>query len=151
MKIMAIDPGPVQSAWVLWDGQAILQHGIQPNDDIIPLLARNHDVLAIEWIESYGMPVGKEVFCTCLWVGRFVHASWIVGKPYELIPRKEVKLHLCNNLRAKDANVRQALIDKVGPQGTKKQPGPTYGIKADCWAALGLALTAYHQELNGAF
>jgi hypothetical protein len=45
-------------------------------------------------------------------------------------------------MRAKDANIRQALIDKIGPQGTKAQPGPTYGIKSHSWAALAVAVYA---------
>lgn len=157
MRVLAIDPGPIDSAWVIWDGSMILDHGKCPNGEIISLLSDRDEfsdpahVVAIEMIASYGMPVGREVFETCVWIGRFQQTAENRGMPVELIPRREVKLHLCNSVRAKDANVRQALLDKVGPQGTKKQPGPTYGIKADCWAALGLALTAYHQELHGAF
>ena len=94
--------------------------------------------MAMEQIRGYGMIVGAEVFDTCFWSGRFVEA-WS-GK-FDLIPRRDVKLHLCGSSRAKDSNVRQAVIDRVGPQGTKKAPGPTYGIKADEWAALALALT----------
>ena len=41
------------------------------------------------------------------------------------VKRSAVKLHQCGSNRAKDANVRQALIDKMGPPGTKKAPGPT--------------------------
>jgi hypothetical protein len=60
----------------------------------------------------------------------------------ELIYRKDIKLFLCGTMRAKDANIRQALIDKIGPQGTKAQPGPTYGIKSHSWAALAVAVYA---------
>lgn len=152
MKILAIDPGSTESALVLWDGSQILDHRKEPNEDIIShIILLKYDVLAIEAIASYGMPVGKEVFDTCIWTGRYIQTAVNHQRPYELIPRREVKLHLCNSVRAKDANVRQALIDRVGPQGKKAIPGPTYGIKADEWAALGLALTAYHQEIAGAF
>jgi hypothetical protein len=132
-------------------------HGINDNERVIAVIRDHEDfasrvqLVAIEWIQSYGMAVGQTVFNTCLWCGRFQQVAIDGGFPVELIPRKEVKLHLCNSLRAKDANVRQALIDKVGPQGKKACPGPTYGIKADEWAALGLAVTALHQELAGAF
>ncbi len=99
--------------------------------------------LAIEMIASYGMPVGKEIFETCVWIGRFVQA-W--GGPFTQVYRRDVKLHLCGQPRAKDANIRAALIDKFGPGkgkaiGTKKSPGPLYGMTADCWAALGVAVT----------
>jgi hypothetical protein len=42
-------------------------------------------------------------------------------------------------MRAKDANIRQALIDKLGAVGTKKAPGPLYGISGHLWAALAVA------------
>ena len=44
--------------------------------------------------------------------------------------------------------MRQALLDRVGPRGTAKAPGPTYGLKADEWAALGVAVTA-HRLIHG--
>lgn len=157
MRILAIDPGSEQSAWVIWDGTKIVDHGKCSNGEIISLLSDREDfsdpchIVAIEMIASYGMPVGREVFETCVWIGRFQQTAENRGMPVKLIPRREVKLHLCNSVRAKDANVRQALIDKVGPRGKKASPGPTYGIKADEWAALGLAVTALHQEICGAF
>jgi hypothetical protein len=94
-------------------------------------------------IACYGMPVGAEVFETCVWIGRFLQ-RW--EGPYSLVYRREVKLHLCDSARAKDANVRQALIDRFGPGkqkaiGLKASPGPLFQIKADLWAALGVAVT----------
>jgi len=97
--------------------------------------------LAIEMIASYGMAVGREVFETCVWIGRFIEA-WHSPDDVRLIYRKDVKMYLCGTPRAKDANIRQALIDLLGPQGTKKQPGPTYGVKSHAWAALAVAVTA---------
>jgi len=47
---------------------------------------------------------------------------------------------LCGSVRAKDSNIRQALIDRVGPQGKKHSPGPTYGLAKHDWAALAIAI-----------
>jgi hypothetical protein len=101
-------------------------------------------LLAVEMIASYGMPVGREVFETCLWIGRFIEA-W--GRQYQLIYRKDVKIFHCESVRATDANIRASLIDRFGPGkvkaiGTKKAPGPLYGIKGDEWSALAVALKA---------
>ncbi len=97
---------------------------------------------AIEMIASYGMPVGKETFETCLWIGRFIGAwEGIHGKEPALLCRKDIKMHLCGTMKAKDGNIRQALLDRWGPQGTKKAPGPTYGISSHTWAALAVATT----------
>jgi len=65
-----------------------------------------------------------------------------------------VKMHLCGQARAKDANIRQALIDRFGGAaaiGRKAAPGPLYGISGDVWQALGLAVTWWdrrEQEAN---
>jgi hypothetical protein len=142
MRVLAIDPGPVESAYVRLECGEITASGKLPNEVLLFCLAPA-DVLAIEMIASYGMPVGAEVFQTCVWVGRFVE-TW-APKPHRLIYRKDVKLHLCNSPRANDATVRQALIDRFGGKekaiGTKRSQGPLYGVKGDVWQALAVAVT----------
>jgi hypothetical protein len=139
MRIVAIDPGTTQSAFVVFDGE-VIEAGILLNEDLRERLLLNHfgsaDVCAIEMVESYGMAVGREVFQTCVWIGRFHECSRV---PVRYVPRKEIKLHLCGTHRAKDANIRQALIDKYGAPGTKKAPGKTFGITSHLWAALAIA------------
>jgi len=61
-----------------------------------------------------------------------------------MLPRRAVKLALCGDSRAKDANIRQALIDRFGGSaaiGRKTAPGPLYGISRDVWSALAIAVT----------
>ena len=59
--------------------------------------------------------------------------------------RQEVKLHLCNSARAKDANIRQALIDRFGGKDKaigRKTPAAIktrrqfwqHNSKAMCWS-----------------
>jgi hypothetical protein len=91
-------------------------------------------------IASYGMAVGREVFETCVWIGRFIQARQPMQ--HELIYRRDVKIHLCGSPRAKDANIRQSLLDKFGEVGTKKNPGPLFGVKSHVWSALAVAVTA---------
>lgn len=139
-RILAIDPGTTQSAYVLWDGVAIHAKGIVPNHDLRALLVSRDlmpfDLVAVEMIACYGMPVGRETFETCLWIGRFMERA---GAPVRLVFRKDVKLHLCGSPRAKDGNIRQALIDKHGSPGTAKARGKLYGITSHLWAALAVA------------
>jgi len=73
-------------------------------------------------IASYGMAVGKEVFETCVWIGRFIEIARLRNIEVEYIYRKEEKMNLCNSMKAKDSNIRQALIDRFGEVGTKKNP-----------------------------
>lgn len=153
MLILAIDPGTTQSGWVEYDAEShrILDSGVLPNDEMLANLERpsRADRLSIEMIASYGMAVGREVFETCVWIGRFQQA-WHTPDDVQLVYRRDVKLHLCGTSKAKDANIRQAVIDlfpRVGggktPQiGTKAQPGPLYGVTSHAWPALAVAITA---------
>ena len=141
--ILAIDPGTTQSAFCWYERGATPKAGILSNDEMISVITDcGYPTLnvVIEMIASYGMAVGKEVFETVRWVGRFQQAH-IYPEQVNFVYRKEVKMHLCHSMKAKDANIRQALIDKIGPQGTKKAPGPTYGLAKDMWAALAVAVT----------
>ena len=160
MIILAIDPGPERSGWVCYDrnSKELLAKGLFENYELLSLVRRadKSTHCAIEMIasSSYGMAVGASVFATCRWVKRFEEA-WEPGPPRgddayrrlaALVYRRDVKMHLCGSPRAKDANVRQALMDRYGSTrqkaiGTKKNPGPLYGVKKDIWAALGVAIT----------
>lgn len=145
MRILAIDPGTDESGWVILDGVRVISSGVSLNDEMLHQVKiegySDIDLLAVEMIASYGMAVGREVFETCVWIGRFQQA-WRSPDDVKLIYRRDVKLHLCGTTKAKDANVRQALIDLLGPQGKKSTPGPTYGVKSHAWAALGVGVTA---------
>lgn len=138
--ILAIDPGPEQSGLVGWEDGRVLDATIIDNYSARDFVRRrpwSYDVLAIEMIASYGMAVGKEVFETVFWIGRFYECT---DKPVRRVLRRDIKLHLCQSARAKDANIRQALIDRFGPVGTKRNPGKLYGIKGHLWAALAVAV-----------
>jgi hypothetical protein len=146
--LLAIDPGPTESAWVLYDDvfRIPLRWAKEPNGVLrqaLPAAER----LAIEMIASYGMPVGAEVFETCVWIGRLVERHLEFGGGFKFVYRRDVKLHLCHDSRARDANVRQALIDRYGGQGKaigskKLGTGPLHGIAGDVWSALAVAVTA---------
>ena len=152
--ILAIDPGPTQSAWVEYENGKPEAFGIYENAYVLDLI--RHTVartLAVETIASYGMPVGADVFETCVWTGRFLQRWYDAERAHLLrdrtlrIYRRDVKLHLCASARAKDANVRQALIDRYGPGkekaiGRKASPGPLYGVSSHVWSALAVAVTA---------
>lgn len=159
MNILALDPGTTQTGFVVFVDGRVTQAGVLDNDEMLGKIGlEDADLLACEMIASYGMPVGREVFETCVWIGRFIQqwemssdvSSTIGGRPHKLIYRKDVKLHLTGSVRAKDGNIRQALIDKLGPQGTKKAPGPTYGVKSHAWPALAVAVYANDMESKNA-
>lgn len=99
------------------------------------------DAIACEHLECFGMAVGKETFETGYWIGEFRALSALSGIQFHRVYRSQVKMCLCGNRKAKDGNIRQALIDSIGPQGKKKTPGPTYGVHDHLWSALAVAVT----------
>jgi len=166
-RILAIDPGPLESAyvWAATGTDYCLPPGAPPllgfeklsNERLLPMLRElsigprcetEGLTVVIERVESYGMAVGESVFETVRWSGRFEEAAAVMQISVEYVPRREVKLALCGTSQAKDANVRQALIDRYGgvggraaAVGLKKTPGPLYGVAADVWSALAVAVT----------
>lgn len=154
MIILAIDPGTTESAYTLYEKGNIIATEKIENHLMFPVLQNSkYDVLAIETVASYGMAVGQTTFTTCIWAGRFIQAAVFSKKPFVTIFRKQVKLFLCGSLRAKDSNVRQVIIDRYPPTGggkkpqigTKKQPGPLFGVANDMWQSLAVAIT-YDEE-----
>ena len=141
-SIIAIDPGDQVSAYLVWDGKQIYEKGIIDNQQLCGTIRSHTTKTVIEMVASYGMPVGKTVFETCVWIGRFIECSF----SYDLIYRKDIKMHICNSMRAKDSNIRQALIDRFGPPGVKKDPGLTYGLKKDLWSAFAVAVTWWDEN-----
>ena len=150
VSILAIDPGNTESAFALIDAETRKPIRVDkiPNGKLRAGLMTDLDgidVVAIEMIASYGMPVGREVFETCVWIGRFYERS-PARADVELVYRRDVKLHHCGSAKAKDANITQALIDRFAygvpnrGKGTKAQPGWFHGFRADIWQAYALAV-----------
>lgn len=158
-RLLSIDPGNAESGWCVIDTATCepLQFGKTENHKLLNLARtiNDHpstviDRAVIEMVGHYGtgMPAGKDVFETCVWIGRFAEALDRDGTTAELVKRGPVKLHHCGSSRAKDSNITQALVDRFAPgqpnhgKGTKASPGFFYGFKADVWAAYALAVYA---------
>lgn len=141
--MIAIDPGPTESAYVVFMGGEVVQADKIQNEDMLHgLLATSQKLLVIEQVASYGMAVGAEVFETVYWSGRFAQA--FPGR-VERLKRIDVKMALCHQTRGvNDSVIRQRLIDLWGGKekaiGKKKTPGPLYGLKGDTWQALAVAV-----------
>lgn len=142
--IIAIDPGPKTSGVVRWQaGQLISADAEVDNDKLLSSLRHcrlDECRFVCEWIQAMGMAVGAEVFETCRFIGRIQEIIESRSMTLELITRPTVKTRICGTPRAKDPNVRQALIDMLGPVGTKKAPGPLFGVSKHAWSALAVAI-----------
>ena len=77
MNILAIDPGNIESAYVLMnDSYEIFQFGKIGNENMFEIIEETMpDKVVIEMVASYGMAVGESVFETVFWIGRFYEAS----------------------------------------------------------------------------
>ena len=158
-RMFAIDPGNRQSAYCVIDMDTLrpLEFGKVDNNELMKKIRFTPDKVwkcaVIEMVASYGMPVGREVFDTVLWIGRFCETISI-RCPVRLLCRIEEKRHICHNTRANDATIRRALIDRFAQhdlkngRGTKGNPDFFYGFKADIWAAYAVGLTAIENHDN---
>lgn len=173
--ILAIDPGNNFSGWVLMDadtyrpvrfgkdenglllGMILFMGKEQPpkEDGLVFDLLPAVDHVVIEMVASYGMPVGREVFETCVAIGKFELAANLAGVDTAFVYRREEKLAICHSPRANDATIRQALVDRFADgasnhgKGTKKEPGFFYGFKADIWQAFAVGV-AYLDKIQEA-
>lgn len=156
--LLAIDPGTTQSGWVIFEDGRVSSSDVSDNDAVLKIVrcwSRDDDV-AIEMIAGMGMAVGQTTFDTCVWIGRFQQA-YARPEAVRFVRRHAVKLHLCGNSRAKDSNIRQALLDmfpatgggKVPQIGVKSNPGPLYGVTSHAWSALAVAVTALDSMTDG--
>lgn len=148
--VMAIDPGNIESAYCTINKETLepLRFAKVENKELAKILKLGsalYNEFAVERIQSYGMAVGKSTFQTCEWTGRFVQIASDVGVPISYVHRKDEKLHICGDSRAKDTNIRMALIDRFAKtangKGSKKSPDFFYGFKADIWAAYACGIT----------
>ena len=162
--ILGVDPGTTKTAYAVYDSDTkkILEFGRIANAEFLDKVGSRHfptqygcGHMAIEMMASMGMAVGQSTFETAVWIGRFVQA-WLHVSPmhsYEFVYRADEKLHLCGNPRAKDPNIRQAIMDRYGSTrelaiGKKQSPGPLFGISDDVWSALAIAITASELALE---
>ena len=173
MRLLCIDPGPVKSGWVFLANGIPDDFGWHDNETMQQSIRMwEYDQLLIEDVSHMGMAVGRDVFETVRWSGRFDPNCTA-----KFIDRKKIKLALCGNPRAKDPHIRQAIIDRYGGDsvaiGAKKcpackgkgwrgrgrpectecagsgweaPPGVLHGISGHSWSALAVGLTYLDME-----
>ena len=161
-KILAIDPGSEQSAYVMWDterhdfvidggigdeaGLPIDEKAILPNEEMHNVVSRaiiniGIELIAIEMIQSYGHAVGRSTFQTILFIGSIMQAA---GYEMAVVPTViPVRLYARTTIKGAlggcktDADVRQAIRQRYGEarKGEKLE-----GVVKDIWSALALAI-----------
>ena len=142
-SVFGIDPGPVESAYaVVSPDQRVLHAEKVPNDSLIERIREappGH--VAIESIQSFGMPVGRSTFDTCYTIGRLIQVCIDLEIPFTLYPRPEYTRRICGVGKVNDAVLRQALLLRFG--GDKKGEA-LHALKGSTDKRSAFAVAAYH-------
>lgn len=163
-RILAIDPGSTESAWLLLVNGRPVQFGKVPNVElrdmlrwdlgheptVTPVEVLCPDVVVIESMAARGEKLWTQTIETLVWAGQFIEAARPL--PVERLTREAVKRHLCpvnpdapRKGAATDGDVWASLVERFGggpdvAVGRKAAPGPLYGIHSDVRAALAVAI-----------
>lgn len=143
MRILAIDPGPQQSAFVCWDTKTHDFFGPRMGLDFWESwTAAKIDpevigLLAIEFPQSYGITAGLSVFSTCFEAGKIcqlLNGNHLFTGVTKLFGRPSIKGQIGGR---SDSEVNASLRMRFGDakKGCKLE-----GVKKDIWAALALAV-----------
>ncbi len=172
MKLLAIDPGTTQSAYVLLNADyQILSADKVDNALMVALIAEMPEItdIVIEDMEprytsgdrsAAGAVMGTSTIQTLKWMGVFtwqaalrgLAVGWVFRRDERsaIIPTKKNGLPpLPKGAPAHaDGQIRAALIqrfarhDKVNGKGTKANPDTFYGFRGDMWQAMAVGVTA---------
>lgn len=143
VNVVGIDPGTYESAAVkirfnnlsceisdliYADNTAVLEK--------LKDMTHDCDLVTIEMISSRGAPVGKSVFLTCLWIGRFMeHVANL--QSIHFLSRPEVNYLMCGRRTVSDSIIRNKLINTYAEKFNDTQR--LRDIKYDLWLALAAA------------
>lgn len=149
--ILSLDPGNELTGYVLADSETRkpIEFGKIPNRELANMMIQGtlkFDEFVTERMESMGTLIGRTVLEACEWIGRFSQIAEFLGCEVNFVYRHEEKINICGDSRAKDANIRRALIDRFAKtsngKGTIKQPDFFWGFRSDIWSAYAV-LTCY--------
>lgn len=149
MRYIGVDPGPTESGVAVWMDGKLGLHAVMPNGELLSRLRSvaltamaTETKLVVEMVAMAGF-AGATVYQTCVTIGRLEEA-WTAMRPlpYRRLFRKTVVAELTGSGKFGDPDVRKALVERIGTVGTKKAPGPLFGMAKHMWSALALAVVA---------
>lgn len=149
--VIGIDPGPKDHAAVmLHNGRAAIVESLDHRELAISFgtLGIHTVTVAFEQFAPFGSSLDDGSLRTIFETGKLVAQLQRLGSIRCVgLRRQQVKRYLVGRSACGDPQVRGSLIERFGPTkelavGTKKAPGPLYGISGHHWAALAVAVTA---------
>lgn len=144
IRVLALDVGTTETGACLieYPSYRPVDFGKLDNEELMNIVGNgNYDILVYEEFQCYGMPIGQSTIKSITWNGRYIQKALDLGKTVDFVYRKDEKINLCKTMKAKDSNIRQALIDRFGDVGNKQAPGFFYGFKKDIWSAYAVGVT----------
>lgn len=165
-RLLAIDPGPETCGVVrlrltagrppeveLADNWAPVVEALRKIEELIPC-----DIVAVEWLVSYGSCVGASVLDTARVVGRIEDRASQKGIRFcsNGLTRPEIGLKLAGQRGARPAQIKEAcrqiyrdagILAGSGAdrtRGVKADPGPLYAVRGEhAWSALAVGLAIW--------
>lgn len=143
VRWLALDPGTTHTGWVIYDPEeeTLLEAGWEENSLVLWRIDNMgfHDRIVIESFAAQGMPLGDSSLETLRWEGRFTERAKASRQiDVDRITRREVKLIICGSSRAKDSNIRAAMVDRFAMawtsigngMGVKSNPSPLAKLRS---------------------
>ena len=171
MQILAIDPGTTRTAYcMMTEAPSVISAADVENEIVLRLVEdRDYDQMVVECMEARnlsaaGQAIGQSTYETCIWIGRFIQAAAIRGKPVARVYRSEERSLLVPTKKNKlpqppkgtgsttDAKIRATLIalfakhDKKNGKGTRRNKDMFYGFQGDMWAAFAVGYTYLEKQ-----
>jgi hypothetical protein len=155
--VLSIDPGEKTSGYVVYDRDRhrVLDSNSEADNESV-LWTITHDwatwaALVCEKPAAMGQPLSSNLVETTIWAGAFWAAS-DRGR-WHWLTRNQIKVALCGRCQGvKDSHVACAAQERFGGRkaalGTKKEPGPCYGVAGHSWQALAACLAWVEIELQ---
>lgn len=147
--VFAIDPGNLLSAFAIVDTTSYYPikfakcANVEIKQEMIEFIKSTpYPIIIIETMVSMGGSVGATVFDTCIFIGRLTELAESLGASVHYINRRQEKIELVGSMRAKDSDIRRALInrlavfDKVNGKGTSDHRDVFWGMAGDCWQSM---------------
>ena len=164
--VLAIDPGTLKTAYVLLcpETRVPLEFGKINNENMLLKLISILDIHTddLEIVCEFPMPRGQlastHLFETVEWIGRYHQLVFQKGSRFQHFDRKDVKMTICGTSKAKDPQIRAALIDIYGGEdlaiGGKKckncaGKGTKGRLKTTCPECQGMGVMTPPGPLNG--
>ncbi len=155
--ILAVDPGSVTHGVVLYNAPALRLTWVDKAATTEAVCERMRDLwtagvpfrLAVERVSAQ-QHAANSLLRTAEHGGWLMCEGAAVGAPSMWMTRSQVLTELHVSGGSRDAQVRARMIElhggsKESAVGTKREPGPLYGVTSHAWQALGVAVAAHRR------